>query len=207
MFHPVDSPQNRDGQIRALELERAQQAAAAASYLDLGGGAWGYFSPIGQVLAPKTSRTITGARVEFSATQTINHNQTTVVTAWANEVFDDDDFWSASNSHHLTCPSDGLYQFGANLIFEANPFGYRLALIINDKLTDVTEAVAQVLVVATPQTQPGITTAMSLSGIIRAEAGEHFHCRVLQTSGDDINLMGGSFEQQASSFWVLRLGD
>ena len=126
-----------------------------------------------------------GARVYRSAPIAIPDGQV-VEVPMTDAAYAQGGVWSTSQPSRLTAPTTGIYQVSGSVLFQNNGSGLRAAWVVPSGSTGAPYFGA----VQNAITTPGEATSLSLSGIIRLEAGDAIALAVRQGSGNDLQALG-----------------
>lgn len=137
--------------------------------------------------AASSTPTFSGALVYNSANTTVSNNSELFFT-YNSEVYDSDAYHStSSNTGRLTIPSgkSGYYKVYALARFAANANGVRTM--------QITQGSSQTSVGTIEQTPGGVSSNSGFyySTIRYAAAGDYFECKIYQTSGGNLDVLGG----------------
>jgi len=143
--------------------------------------------------------TFSGALVFNNATTTISNNSEAFFT-YNSEVYDTDNYHStSSNTGRLTIPSgkSGYYQVYALARFAANANGVRTM--------QITQGSGQTSVGCIEQTPGGVSSNSGFyySTVRYAAAADYFECKIYQTSGGNLDVLGGDSQM---NFGIVYLG-
>lgn len=151
-----------------------------------------------------TGGTFSGARVGYSADQTVSNN-TTVTLAWDTES-DPDNFDTnayhdnSTNNERLTVPSAGYYHVGAEVLWRDpgnNSDLRQTRLFWSSGGTDRVVSQASDVVTSTSQSQ-------KVSAYIHASSGDYFYVTVYQSSGASSKIFDNNYH--SPRFWIHRVG-
>lgn len=152
-----------------------------------------------------------GAKVSLAANFQLTTNTITIVdfTNTDNVIFDDfgfhDDSTGAANPGRLTIPTgrDGTYLVVCLITFDTNTTGRRLVQLEQFSSSDVAKGDAR----DQRGTSPAGSTAVGVSDIFQAVAGDYFRVRARQDSTGDLDLIGGAPAVAGTSLACWRIGD
>ena len=125
-------------------------------------------------------------------------NDASPILTWDSEVFDTDAFHStATNTSRITIPSGkgGKYLLIASVGFAADSDGYRLGGFLKNGLNNL---------YATQVANLSATIApiINFSTIVEAVATDYFEVQVNQTSGGNLNFLGGIANNRYSAIYL-----
>jgi hypothetical protein len=138
-----------------------------------------------------------GAQAVKNADQSFTTGTLSLVT-YATEQYDTDDYHdNSTNNERLTAPSAGYYLCTANAAWDSNATGYReLVLCKNGNTND--ECVRD------RQDAAGSVHHQTVSHIFNLAAGDYVTVHGRQTSGGNLNIIGGN-ENSQSRFSMTKL--
>ena len=136
---------------------------------------------------PSSAPTFSGALAYNNATTTVANNSEAFFT-YNSETYDTDGYHSTStNTGRLTIPTgkSGYYLVYSLARFAANANGVRTM--------QITQGASQTSIAVIEQTPGGVSsnTGFYASTIRYAAAGDYFETKIYQTSGGDLNVLGG----------------
>lgn len=164
-------------------------------------GETGTAGPQGATGPQGSPPTLLGTRLTHSATQTIASGTSTTVLTFTTEIFDSQDFHSATtNTSRITVPTGaaGYYLISANVAFATNSTGTRALALRKNGAANLATATVQ-----GPADASNPTTLL-VQEVQYLNAGDFYEVTVAQSSGVALNILAPG--DGTPSFTLVRIG-